>query len=88
MRNFVLVAAFAAFGSAGCAGLTDYSTPKQGYWFGCESGYSDASWPGKMYIPVPAEASQEFRDAWERGYKECLDEGLRFPRDIPGSPGI
>ncbi len=84
MPKFALVAALAALGSAGCADLTDYTSPKRGYWFGCESGYSDANWPGKSYIPIPATASQEFRGAWDRGYKECLDDGLRNPRSHPG----
>ncbi len=80
MQFYGYVAALAVLGLAGCATIGSYQTASQGYWYGCESGYSDANWPGKRYIRIPATASKAFRDGWNRGYKECLADGLRFPR--------
>lgn len=88
MRVYGYIAALAALGLAGCATIGSYQSASQGYWYGCETGYADADWPGKSRIPIPVTASRQFRDAWNRGYNQCLADGLRNPRYIPGGPGL
>ena len=77
----------AAAALSACATADRFQTYDSGDAYGCQSGYADANWPGATYFPIPADASEGFKQGWNEGYKRCLEYGQNFPRAYPGGPG-